>query len=117
MRAQFSQDVPFSNDHPQRVQTDQQSHLPYPAPQRVQRTTLSIILLMLMASCASAPQSVNVPVATSCLPASVPEIPRTAESQELASLDDYQLVLRLASERLDLIVYSRQASALIQSCK
>lgn len=63
------------------------------------------------------PSVVSVPVATSCLPAETPAMPSITPNTELAALDDRGLVLRIASERLDLIAYARQAEALILACK
>lgn len=44
-------------------------------------------------------------------------MPSITPNTELAALDDRGLVLRIASERLDLIAYARQAEALILACK
>lgn len=76
------------------------------------------ITVCLLAGCASVePQVVQVPVATSCLPTQIPQIPPTKSDPELASMSDADLVLTIAAERLDLLVYSKQADALLKSCQ
>ena len=73
-----------------------------------------------LSACASAPPQALVPVATSCLPSGgIPNLAdiAIASDPELSQLDDRTLVLRIAAERLDLIAYSRQASAIIEACK
>lgn len=73
---------------------------------------------VLSTGCASPlPQSVSVPVALSCVPADIPSPPQVGSASELAAMGDYELVLRIAAERLDLIAYSRAASAIIDACR
>ena len=75
------------------------------------------LLALLLAGCASAPVSVSVPIAASCVPADAPGLPATLSNAELAALDDRQLVLTIASERLTLLVYAKQADLVIQACR
>ena len=74
--------------------------------------------LILLSSCAAVPQTVSVPVHVGCLPAEgIPTLPALTEGASLAALSDYELVLRIAAERLDLISWSRQAQVIIEACK
>ena len=77
----------------------------------------ALALCTALAGCATAPVSVSVPIAVSCVPADAPAPPATRSNAELASLDDRQLVLTIASERLTLLGYARQADAVIQGCR
>jgi len=52
-----------------------------------------------------------------CAPADSPSPPATTDNADLAKLDDRNLVLRIASERLDLIDYAGKADAIIQACR
>ena len=71
-----------------------------------------------LSACASAPPQALVPVSASCLSQdSILSLPPTTANAELSHLSDYELVLRIAAERLDLIAYSRQASAIIEGCR
>ena len=76
-----------------------------------------ILLASLLAGCAAVPQTVTVPVAVSCIPETSPTAPAITHPAELALLDDYALVLKLAAERLELISWSRQAEVVIQGCR
>ena len=77
-------------------------------------------MLLLLSACASAPslpQSVSVPVPVSCLPHEVPAVPALRPDSDLRTLDDRELVLTIASERLDLLSYARQAEVVIAGCR
>jgi hypothetical protein len=75
------------------------------------------VLVFMLSSCASLPTTAQVPVAMRCLPDEIPTAPQTLDNQELAALSDYALVLRIASERLELLAYSKQAEAIISACR
>lgn len=74
-------------------------------------------VLALLAGCAQAPVSVSVPVAVSCVPRETPAFPVVSTNAELSALDDGQLVLTIAAERLDLLGYAKQAEAVIRACR
>ena len=57
------------------------------------------------------------PTFTGCAPKDAPAMPKVSDNAALAALDDYRLVLTLAAERNDLIVYGRQADAILQACR
>lgn len=99
----------------QEIQEDERSN---PTKQQQKYFTITLMFCLALIGCASAPpQSVSVPVAVSCLPAEVPAAPATLADSVLAGLSDYEFVLRIAAERLDLIAYAKQADALISACK
>ena len=70
-----------------------------------------------LSACASAPPQALVPVATTCIPQEIPRLPDTSSATTLAAMDDRSLVLTIASERLDLLSFSRQAAALLEACR
>lgn len=113
----LSQAVPVRKDQPHARQVDQQEQRPYPALQITQRATLLIMSLMLISCASPLPSTVSIPVAVPCIPKEVPSYPPIAEDKVLASLSDYEFVLRIAAERLELIAYSRQADIIIQACR
>ena len=84
-------------------------------------TTFSIIhagiICLLLSSCAAVPQTVSVPVAVEGLPLDTPVPPATSTNEQLALMSDYELVLRIVAERLDLISYAQQAEVVIQGCR
>lgn len=85
-------------------------------------TTLALPLCVaaILAGCASVPegpQSVLVPVATSCLPADLPSLAQYSSPTELSVLDDYALVLRIAAERLELLAWASQIIPALEACK
>lgn len=87
------------------------------APRR-SRLGYAVIITSFLSACASPlPSTVSVPVAVGCLPPDVPELPSVSTNDALVALSDYELVLRIASERLDLIAYSRAASVIIEACR
>ena len=85
----------------------------------------AVFAALLLAGCATAPvepnhrppASVDVPVATSCLPTDRPVRPTTFSDRELAALDDYKLVLGLRRDALRLAVYARELEALLKACE
>ncbi len=46
-----------------------------------------------------------------------PTLPAVSSNAALAKLDDYALILVIAAERGDLLVYGKQAEQIIQNCK
>ncbi|MDO8706728.1 MAG: hypothetical protein Q7J84_17500 [Sulfuricaulis sp.] len=73
-------------------------------------------VLIALSGCAAAPVA-QIPVAVPCVPANAPTMPSVTENADLAKLDDRALVLRIASERLDLLSYSVQASMIVEACR
>jgi len=73
--------------------------------------------LLALSSCATPPPTVDIPVGISCLPAAVPARPASNSNADLKAMDDERLVLVIAQERLELLVYSAKAEAVIQGCK
>lgn len=80
--------------------------------------------LLALAGCATTPDpdyrppaSVDVPVATSCLPADRPVRPTTYTDRELAKLDDYKLVLALRKDAVALRRYVSELEAVLAACK
>jgi len=63
------------------------------------------------------PPTASMPTPVRCAPADSPSPPATTANADLAKLGDRELVLTIASERLDLIVYSQAADAIIRACK
>ena len=57
------------------------------------------------------------PTPVGCAPKDSPSPPPVTQNQELAKLDDYQMILVIGAERNDLIVYAKQADAIIQACR
>jgi len=80
-----------------------------------------ILILPLLAACSSQPsvelREVRVPIAVPCLEArEVPTRPEILGNPELQRLDDFQLVLAIASERLDLIAHTDILHAVLGAC-
>ena len=88
-----------------------------PTRKHITNIVASVICLLLSGCASPLPQTVSVPVAVSCLPANVHALPAISTDAELATLQDYALVLRIAAERLDLLSYARQADAIIAACR
>ena len=61
--------------------------------------------------------SALLPTPTGCAPANSPTLPKITADSALAQMEDRNLILVIASERLDLVAYGRQASAIIEACK
>lgn len=80
------------------------------------------ILFLLLAGCNGSPplpevRIVKVPVPVGCVNrADLPIAPTIASNQALNALPDDDLVLTIASERLDLLRYSGEQSALLIAC-
>lgn len=81
------------------------------------------ILTIALAGCASTPatievpRTVEVPVVRPCVPPGTPEAPKVSSKAELAALSDYDIVLRLASERYELAAYAVQVAGVIRACR
>lgn len=74
----------------------------------------------LLSSCASVPdlpKEVTIPVAVPCVPVDTPLAPETLSIAQLAAMSDYELVLRIAADRLDLIAWVRQIEPVLQACR
>lgn len=86
------------------------------------RTLTLIALVLLLAGCDTTPprpevRVVKVPVAVPCLKRSeLPVAPKTASNQDLNALGDFDLVLQIAAERLDLLKFSGEQSAVLKAC-
>lgn len=78
---------------------------------------LIVLLCSMVGACSSLPGAVNVPVPVHCAPANSPTPPKVSPNGLLAKMDDYHLILIIASERNDLIDYAGKADAIIQACK
>ena len=63
------------------------------------------------------PQKVFINVPVKCIEsANVPAVPVTLTDAELAKQDDFALVITLATERIALRQYSKEAAAVITGC-
>lgn len=74
----------------------------------------------ILAGCATTelPKVTQVPVPVPCLEAKdAPTLPATKTKVELQALADEALVLTIAAERNDLIVYGAKADAVIRACR
>lgn len=76
----------------------------------------AILLAAFLTGC-TALQTASVPTPVACAPKDSPSPPVTTPNADLGKLDDYKLVLTIASERLSLIDYAGKADAIIQACK
>ena len=82
------------------------------------RTLVYSFLMAVFSGCAATSQpTASVPVAVSCLPPEVPAVPATLADSQLASLSDFEFVLRIAAERLELLSWSRQIVPILEACK
>ena len=77
---------------------------------------LCLAAILALSGCAQAPTA-SMPTPVACAPKNAPSPPTTTANADLAKLDDRQLVLTIASERLDLIDYAGKADAIIQACR
>ena len=79
------------------------------------------LLIVMLSGCATPipppPQIVNVPVPVSCLPAVLPQRPKTATDTELAALDDYKFPLAIFLDRRLLLDYSAELEAVLLACR
>jgi len=78
--------------------------------------------ILLVTGCATPgipppPQIVNVPVPVSCLPAVLPQRPKTATDTELSALDDYKFPLAIFLDRRLLLDYSAELEAVLVACR
>lgn len=80
------------------------------------------LLLLVLTACTAAPplpevRIVKMPVPVPCVKASeLPTQPKIASNAELNALGDFDLVISLASERLDLLKLSGEQTALLKAC-
>lgn len=77
------------------------------------------LIVLLLAGCSTqiVYKEVKVPVPTSCLKeADVPVPVVVVDNQGLLALDDYQLVLTIASERLELLKHTGELRAVLSAC-
>lgn len=81
------------------------------------RAILCCIALSGCATMGQVPTTVSIPVAVSCVPKDAPTLPSVTPQADLLKLEDRGFVLRLASERLDLLDYGRKASAILDACR
>lgn len=79
---------------------------------------VAIIGMISLSGCATqSPQVVKVPYAIPCLTADqLPAAPKAKTDAELAKLDDFQLVINLAADRLEYRRHSNELSAVISAC-
>ena len=77
---------------------------------------LGILLAINLSGCATL-KSVLLPTPVSCAPKDSPSPPKITANSLLAKMDDYHLILVIASERNDLVDYAGKADAIIQACK
>ena len=78
-----------------------------------------LAMLAMLAGCATtqAPQIVKVPVPQPCLTADqLPKPPDAKNDAELTKLDDFDLVITLAADRLEYRRYANEAQAVLQAC-
>ena len=74
-----------------------------------------LTLALLLQGCATL--SALLPTPTGCAPKDSPTLPAITADSALAQMDDRAFVLTIASERLDLLVYGKQAEVIIAACK
>jgi len=91
-------------------------------PQKMHGFIFGTAALLLLSACATPgipppPQIVNVPVPVSCLPAVLPQRPKTATDTELAALDDYKFPLAIFLDRRTLLDYTAELEAILSACK
>ena len=79
----------------------------------------AILLLLALSGCATdpLPSVIKIPITAPCLkPEEFPKAPMVATDQQLAKMDDYDLVLTLAAEREELLSAWLYAAALLKGC-
>lgn len=85
--------------------------------------TAVVLAALLLAACAAPQQprtetvEVKVPVPVSCLPDTLPEQPKLKAPQELKAMGDYDLVLEIEAERIELAAYAEQLEAILTACR
>jgi len=78
---------------------------------------VSTLILSGCATPQAVPQVVKVPYAVPCIEAAnVPVMPVILADSELAKADDFALVIALATERIALRQYAKEAAAVITGC-
>ena len=77
-----------------------------------------VLLVLLLSGCTTTVyRDVKIPIPVPCIEASgLPARPVIPDNNALAALDDYRLVLQLATDRLELLRHNGELSALIQAC-
>lgn len=79
--------------------------------------TLAALQLTLIGCATTQPQVVKVPVPQPCLTAEqLPTPPDAKNDAELTKLDDFDLVISLAADRLEYRRYSNEAQAVLKAC-
>jgi len=75
----------------------------------------SLLAVLLLAGCGTTTQVVRVPVPVPCV-VELPAAPTISTDAELRAMSDYQLVLAIARERLQLLGYSDELRAAADAC-
>ena len=77
-----------------------------------------ILSVLLVSGCSKlvVPETVEVPIPVPCVK-SLPDKPNFKSDTELVELDDYSLVIALASERLVYRSYSEKLEVLLMGCQ
>jgi uncharacterized lipoprotein YajG len=75
----------------------------------------SLLAVLLLAGCGTTTQVVRVPVPVPCV-VELPAVPTISTDAELRAMSDYQLVLAIARERLQLLGYSDELRAAADAC-
>lgn len=78
-----------------------------------------VFLALSQAACQTPPEirTVEVPVTVPCVKSSdVPPMPQIVPNKDLNALNDFDLIIEIASERLDLLMHSNDLHALIKAC-
>lgn len=81
-------------------------------------TRFAALAVVVLTGCSTpVPEVVKVPIPVSCVPTVVPDRPRMTSNAELRAMDDRQLLLTIAAERLEQGAYSAEAEALMEACR
>ncbi len=77
-----------------------------------------ILIALLLSGCTTTVyRDVKVPIPVPCVEASgLPAAPVIPNNDALSALDDYRLVLQLATDRLELLRHNGELSALLKAC-
>ena len=82
------------------------------------RLILCCAAALLLQGCAAfSALTALLPTPVGCAPKDSPSLPVITTNADLAKLNDYELILVIGAERSELIVYSKQADAIVQACK
>lgn len=80
---------------------------------------IAIAVILPLLGCETLPEvrTVRIPIPVSCVSQSdLPQRPKILTNQELLSLSDGNLVLKLAQERLELLKFSGEQGAILVNC-